>query len=276
MLVFIHQQSGARGEDRHLAFFAEIAQRLKCPYLVIIADNTKTAPEMVGNVHRIPCGNSCREFSGWEAARLHLRDLANNFAGVVLSNDTLLRHHIIDRAKAESYLRAIKKAMAEPYAVMVGEVNTIPADPPYTKLCGIRTYVPTMFVFFNKQGYERVETFTPDVEYDRVFSETANSDSVLAAEYRDRGSNRYWEYLEKWLYLNSSGKRWYGHRKLTCENFNSLKLKYYSILLEHRISQQFVENGGYIFDTQHWIDRGPISTIMVYLKRIWLHLVRPR
>ncbi|MBM4229532.1 MAG: hypothetical protein FJ184_02135 [Gammaproteobacteria bacterium] len=270
LYTFIHLQLGARAESDHMRLFAAIAKKLDSDFRLIIADNQFHGFEQQGEVYRLGADNVYREFSGWEVARRFVLEKGLVGRGVFLSNDTLLRHHVFDAPRVDSFLRAIadsEKVKRSRY--LVGEVHDFPCPPPYLGGSSMKSYVPTMFVYFDADGFRSVPSFTPDVERGFRFALTPNGESVV--ELTPQSRSAYMDYLESWLYKPSAGPKWYAHQPLNPKNFDRMKLKLHSIFLEHYLSQSFVENGGTLVDARVYLKRNPVETLSVYLQRIALY-----
>ena len=270
MYTFIHLQLGARAESDHFRLFADIAKKLNSDFRLIIADNQFRGVDQQGEVYRIGVDNVYREFSGWEAARRFVLDKGLVGRGVFLSNDTLLRHHVFDTPRVNSFLHAIANSeTAGRSRYLVGEVHDFPCPPPYLGGSSMRSYVPTMFVYFDAAGFLSVPSFTPNVERGFRFASTPNSDSVLELSPQSRSA--YMDYLECWLYKPGDGPKWYAHQPLDDKNFDRMRLKLHSIFLEHWLSQSFVENGGTLVDARSYLKRNLFETLSVYLRRVALY-----
>lgn len=270
MYTFIHLQLGTRSESEHVRFFGNLANKLKSDFRLIIADNQFEGCEERDGVYKLGVDNTYREFSGWEAARRFVidRDLVGR--GVFLSNDTVLRHHVFDGPRVDSFLRAITKCeRSKRERVLVGEVHDFPCPPPYLGGSAVKSYVPTMFVYFDAVGFRSVESFTPEVERGFRFESRVNSESVLDFSNGQRAP--YFDFLESWLYKPGRGPKWYGHQPLGVRNYAKMKLKLHSILLEHQLSQSFVESGGELVDTRVHLRRNVFETLSAYSKRAILY-----
>lgn len=269
MITFIHQQSGSRGQNDCLKFFKRIASDLSLDYNIIIADNSIISNISCNRFYKIPSDNQHREFSGWEQARIY--GIANNIinGGVILTNDTVLRHHVFDEPRYKSFISAINSCIKSDKPTLVGELHSIKSPPPFINCSKIPYYVPTMYIFLNEPGFKSIDTFIPYVESDRIFNYEKNTESVLL-NVTSHPAHRYLRDIEFWLYKKSSSKKWYRHEKLNYKNYERIKLKFYSILIEHQLTQRFVQNGGIIIDTRIYINR----TLSQNLKLFFLKVIK--
>jgi hypothetical protein len=270
MYYLIHQQSGESRERINLQFLRQIAnQCFEANYQIIITDNSIATPTAQENIIKLPCNNEFREFSGWEVGIHYLENEVgtDKLSGVLLSNETLLKHRPFDRAKRQAMIDAVQFIKSAPYPAMAGDLDLIRAQGPYHYPSMDSFYISTYFCFINKSARGLLKTLYPDKNLKELLNPKPNSESVLLQEKREFAAKHY-QFIEEWLYKKHPGPKWYAHEKLSKKNYGKMAMKFMSIIIEHGISQKFVIDGGKLVDYKGFIKRTLLEKIIFFLKRI--------
>lgn len=273
MNVFIHLQYGDANENACKKFLKKIGDSLGRDYLIIIADPLLEKVEVGERVVKIKSDNVYKEFSGWEAGLHFLRNEGFSVDGVVFSNDTILKHRAIDGVAFNGFVKGILTYQNNDVPILFGHIDRIEAPPPYWGGSDQREYISTFLMYVNGPGFKKIQSFIPNNDVNQLFETLIGSESVLMNPtlYACR---EYLLWLEKLLYLENDGLKWYGHTALNASNFEFMKLKLLSIIIEHQISQTFVLNGGILKDWNDFICRNSIQKFIYFIMKIKIFLYK--
>jgi len=275
MIYFIHSQFGSKFQKSSINLLIKIAKKLKKKFKIIIVDHlSKKNFQLADNINSISSNHEYREFSNWESGLIYLRDKKPNlynsqqFEGLVVSNDSVLQHRPFDIAKLDSFIEGVKSSISQKIPTLFGDVSEIKSSPPYFNESRVSKYVSTYIFFFNKTGFKLLKSFI-NKNVDKIFCKNNENNSVLSNTGLVNNSKNYYQYLERWLYKKNLYDKWYLHQALNHKNFDFLKLKFKSIVLEHYLSQSFVEKKGVLLDWNKFYKRDAFYyKINFYIKTI--------
>ena len=270
MYYLIHQQSSNSREVSNLNFLHQIADEcFPGKYITIITDNSLQSSKFIHNLIYLPCSNEFREFSGWQAGISYLENNIGiqNISGILLSNETLLKHRPFDHAKKRAMIESINYSISLSNPIMAGDIDLIRSQGPYHYPAIDSFYVSTYFCYMNKAATKYLDIYSPDFDLFKILNPAPNDKSVVIEEERSRAPNHY-QFIEEWLYKKHSGPKWYAHKRLSKENYQKMSIKFLSIIIEHGISQKFTSLGGRLVDYKQFIRRSALEKLFFFLKRI--------
>lgn len=273
MIYFIHVQGGNKFQKSSIELLTKIADELKKKYEIIIVDYfSKKNFQIDYNINFISSSSNYeyREFGNWETGLIYLRSKKLNsynqdkFEGLVVSNDTVLRHRPFDIGKFEALVEGIKISTSLEMPILFGDVSEIKCNPPYFYNSKVSKYVSTYIFFFNKFGFKLLNTFI-NKNINKLFLKNYKANTVLSNVSLVNNAKNYYRYIEKWLYKKNQNDIWYLHQDLNLKNFNFLKLKFKSIILEHHLSQSFIKKKGVLLDWNKFIKRNTLYSRFDFL-----------
>ncbi len=280
MLAIIHQQSSNIYIKKTLQFFSEISESLnlpKPPVIVIVDNGSATFKSSVNSqFHIISSSNDYREFSAWEMGLFYLRkNLGLKNFNLILSNETMLYHRVFDFSMKQAFLEGFKYIFSQERPFYFGDVDLIRANPPYYNGSSQKEFVSTYLVAFNVSAVSKIKTFIFFPEIDGNFYGSYELDSVIKKSSQLFRSD-YASYLENQFYKPSTDQKWYGFEGLSETNFNKMRLKLMSVVIEQSISQQIVGLGINIIDMKTFLNRGIINQFLYIARKIvygiqWRH-----
>jgi hypothetical protein len=268
MIYFIHQQSGSERQKECIKFLIKIGNLTGSKYKILIVDNQLKESYEFNNIEFIPSGNKFREFSGWEAGLTSLRNRLSStqelLEGLIISNDTMLQHRIFDNGKFKGFIEGIDLYSEKSIPILFGDIDRISVNPPYYNNLYSSEYVSTYLFYMNKAGFQLIDSFVVS-NIAVITNEIKNCTSVVSGDAVNSEAKNYYQYIEKWLYQNNSGYKWYKHRELTIDNYSEFKLKFESIVMEHFFSQIFIKKGGELVDWNLFVNRSKFTIRLDYL-----------
>ena len=266
-LIFIHQQNGIKNQKKCMQLLEDIAKASKAIHIrYIVVDVTRSFEECFSNRHHLPGRNNYREFSSFEIGYQYVRDvLGIKDFNLVVSNETIYSHRIFSKRMKSGFIQTINYALQEDKPLLCGDVDVIKCKPPYFAYTSNK-YISTYLFLMNSYAVKKFTSFLPDQNFEELFEYCYIGDSVFKKNANIGAA--YKILLEEWLYKRGDGGRWYGFEELSKENFNKMKLKLMSIILEHNLCQKLEFEKVNILDIKTKINNDKIYKYTQAIKRI--------
>jgi hypothetical protein len=265
--IFIHQISSSDPLDSYRHFVEEFCSESGVDEKKIYLVGNSSSISPLSDEVFLKCDNSLREFSAWKAALGEMGDFYTEADVLVLSNETIFAHRNFDNAYKYAFIEAAKVIMRLNYPVVAGDLDEIAAPPPYYK-SAFGSSISTYLMLVNSSAIKCFDKHFDYEELSSAFEYRKNTKSVLK-ENNSLLTGEYAEMLEGWCYKKTKYKKWYGYKKLTLENYDSLRLKIFSIVIEHSISQKLVRSGCDLLDVRRFIKRKSMESVFNCLYRVW-------
>lgn len=272
--TIIHLQFGEKNLSPILNFFYTYRDQYSdcAKFKIIIVENNPNGILLKNNhfshdseLHIIHGDNTFREFSGWSSGLRYLRDVLKiTQSNVIFSNDTMLKHRAFDKSLKKAFYVGFGDIFSMKIAAMIGDVDLLQSEPPAFTFEATK-YLSTYLFALNSRAVEKIDTLVNPLNINDYFDRQENEVSVFYSDLRLNSS--YVESIEFWLYKKSKRKKWYGHAELSLLNFNSMRSKAMSIVIEHHLSDALIKKDIVMVDVKNYLHRNFIQRLMYFVAR---------
>lgn len=217
--------------------------------------------------------NKYREFSAYELGFKHLQNEALKFGDTItFVNETFSSHHIIDNPFLLHYIFKMNEIAVSHDPKVIGDLDQVPADLESERYF-VSTFLSTFIFTFNYSAFDRFDGFIINgEEFTDWFCSTDDlPERLVKNQYRTNFTN----HLDYWLYLNGRKRKWYGHKRLSHDNIQTLRLKYLSLLLENNFSKCLLDQNIDLIDVTGDVNRR-LSEKMYFRLRKYQHSIKIR
>lgn len=249
MVIFLHQQITNKNEKNSIDFLKKIANELNLDYKIIIIGEINE--KIDSKIFKIKGSNIYREFSSWEKGLKYLGD--EEFEILIISNETFFSHRAFDKYELKAHIEAFKSILEKNYPCASGDLAEILSSPPYYN-SNSNKFISTYLMGLNKYIDRKTLSFLKGKEFFKELENQKNEISVIK-KYSKYKNYEYIIDIENHLYLDGVANKWYKHSKLKKENYEMMKLKLGSIILEHHFSQYLIANNVELVDYKKFIER---------------------
>lgn len=172
-------------------------------------------------------------------------------------NETVSSHHIIDAAAIKAFRSCCLKASELQTPIVVGDVdhlNEAFIDDEFF----VKDFISTYLMYFNPTSLMLKFEFLSGAQNLEKFCAKAfhpNDKRLTTVAHRKTEQHKFTNLIEKWLHLPGEHKKWYGHQELNIQNFEFMRLKFLSLLIENNISRVLSDKGVLLLDFEEDIQR---------------------
>lgn len=273
-ITIIHLQFGEKNLKSILKFFFYYRDHYldRAGLKIIIVENNPQSALLNNNhiyndpeLHIIPGDNTFREFSGWTSGLCYLRDVLKiTESNIIFSNDTMLRHRAFDESMKKAFYTGFRDIFSMETPAMIGDIDFLQSEPPSLTFQATK-YLSTYLFALNSKAVQKIDTLLSPLNINDYFDRQDNEVSVFNSDINLNSS--YVESIEFWLYKKSKQKKWYGHSQLTLLNFNSMRSKAMSIVIEHHLSDALVKKGIIMVDFKKYLHRNFVQKLVFFVAK---------
>lgn len=262
-VAVLYHQYGNKYQSESVKYILKILKKISDDYIIVITDSLYVEDKVFldNKVEKVSCSNSNREFSGWQKSFDHINKFEYDI--IIFCNDTIIKNRKLGKSFLRKFIEGVKFINGSNTPCILGDLDEIRACPPYFDNEIFNYYISTYFFAINRRGIQIIKKISYHDEIKSILNDKKNLKSVLNPKY---SSNAYYNFIEKWLYLESDDYKWYKHEKLSLDNYQSMHDKFRCIINENYLSQLFSRNGGELIDYKNFCNNIYQSIIKVIKK----------